>query len=363
MSSRLGTEARKTIMLTLTESCNLNCSYCYEHNKSSRKMSFETAKRILDYEFSLDDGLNEIEVDLFGGEPFLAFDLIKQIHKYVYSIKSDKKRICFTTTNGTLVHGEIEEWLRKNKDTFCAGLSLDGTKRMHDMNRSNSFDDINISFFRECWPFQDAKMTISRKSLPYLAEGIIFIQNSGFTCSGSFAFGIDWKLEEDIPILERQLKVLSDYYIDNPDVPIADIINVKIENLTAPKEKNYRWCGAGKQMRAYDVDGNAFPCQSFMGLSIGELSTLSHDAFEGDVDLTDPMCENCPIQQLCSTCYGMNYSRTGKVNIRDKEHCEFNKLIAQANAYIKYHRLISKKDLTPEDYLVLKGIQILNENL
>lgn len=363
MSSSFSSENRKTIMLTLTESCNLNCSYCYEHNKSNRKMSFEIAKKILDYEFGLDDGFPEIEIDLFGGEPFLEFELIKQIHRYVYSIKSDKRRICFTTTNGTLIHGEIKEWLRKYKDTFCVGLSLDGTKRMHDINRSNSFADIEVEFFKECWPYQDVKMTVSRESLPFLAEGILYIQELGYLCSGSFAFGVTWNLEEDIPILEQQLKILSDYYIANPLIPIAEIIDVKIENLTAPKDTNYRWCGAGKQMKAYDVNGNMFPCQSFMELSIGELSKLSQHVLDGDIDLTDPKCEKCPISQLCSTCYGMNYAQTGKVNIRDKEHCEFNKLIAQANAYIKYHRLIQKETLTDEELLILKGIEILNETI
>lgn len=363
--SRTAYEKRKTVMLTVTEKCNLNCTYCYEHCKSPRSMSFETAKRILDYEFSQKDGFDFIEVDLFGGEPFLEFELLKKIHDYVLSIQSPHRRICFSTSNGTLIHGEVQEWLEKHKESFCVGISLDGNKQMHDVNRSNSFDFIDIPFFMRCWPEQDVKMTVSRESLPHLADGIMFIQNLGYPCSGSFAFGIDWDLNVDVPILEEQLEILAKFYLDNPKIPIAEILDLNLEYVSLKSATPMRWCGAGKQMKAYDVDGNCFPCQSFMQITQGKPVQIDELLFEDEKNLVDPKCEKCILNNVCSTCYGMNYSLTGKINERDKEHCQFNKVIAMFNAYVKFQRLISKPDddLTPQDYKVLDSIYKLNREL
>lgn len=358
-------ENKKTIMLTVTEKCNLNCSYCYEHCKSPNSMDMETAKRILDYEFALDDGYDCIEVDLFGGEPFLEFNLLTEIHDYVYSIESPRKRICFSTTNGTLVHGAIKEWLKQHKDTFCVGLSLDGNKIMHDLNRCNSFDQIDILFFKECWPNQDIKMTVCRESLPHLADGITFIQSLGYSCSGSFAFGIDWDLAVDLQVLESQLAILADFYISNPQIPIAEILDLKLEYISNEADVPSRWCGAGLQMKAYDINGNLFPCQSFMFLAQEKKVQVDEFLFANETNLEDPKCKGCILNNVCSTCYGMNYSMTGKVNERDKEHCEFNKLIARFNAYVKFHRMQLQDDdtLTLLDYKVLNSIYILNKEL
>ena len=127
-------ENRRIVTLTLTNTCNLQCTYCYEANKSSKRMPFEVAKEIIDKEMNADEGM-EIEFDMFGGEPFLVFDLMKQIADYLVQNYAQRKWLIFATTNGTLVHGEIQDWL-KNRPFFYCGLSLDGNKLMHDINRS-----------------------------------------------------------------------------------------------------------------------------------------------------------------------------------------------------------------------------------
>ena len=73
----------KTVTLTLTQSCNLACSYCYEHNKSKNVMTFQTAKAIIDREIAKSKEFENIEFDLFGGEPFLEFNLIQEIVDYI----------------------------------------------------------------------------------------------------------------------------------------------------------------------------------------------------------------------------------------------------------------------------------------
>ena len=126
----------KTLMLILTENCNLNCVYCYEHHKTLDDMPFETAKRAIDAEFHDLDRYEHGEIELFGGEPFLNFALIKRIYDYVMDTYGKDNDIVFsTTTNGTLVHGKIQDWLRERKDKFIVTLSLDGTPEIHNKNR------------------------------------------------------------------------------------------------------------------------------------------------------------------------------------------------------------------------------------
>ena len=139
----------RVVTITLTQQCNLACSYCYEHHKTQSAMDFSTAKSIIDQELLNTPDGESLEFDLFGGEPFLEFELIKAITEYICQNKGEKNCRVFATTNGTLVHGEIQEWLIQHKQCFICGLSLDGTREMHNLNRSNSYDMIDLSFFKE----------------------------------------------------------------------------------------------------------------------------------------------------------------------------------------------------------------------
>ena len=138
----------KTVMLTLTHRCNLACTYCYETDKNAEQMSEETAFRIIEAEMNGNPNIDFIEFDLFGGEPFINFDLMKKIVSFLKSRKWNKKWVCFITTNGTLVHKNIQEWLIENRDCVVCCISLDGIAEMHNYNRSNSFDKIDLSFFQ-----------------------------------------------------------------------------------------------------------------------------------------------------------------------------------------------------------------------
>ena len=97
----------KTVTLVLTADCNLSCTYCYEIHDKDHRMAFATAKKILDSEFSNLQDSDYITIDFFGGEPFLEYDLIKQIVTYVQEQKCNGRLAAnyrfFATTNGTLI--------------------------------------------------------------------------------------------------------------------------------------------------------------------------------------------------------------------------------------------------------------------
>jgi len=350
---------RKNVTLVVTQNCNLACTYCYEGYKSKQVMPLETALNIVEsYLSNSTDEYDECVIEFFGGEPFLNFPLIKQVCEYVWAKTWKKPYLFFTTTNGTLVHGEIQDWLLKNKNRFEATLSLDGTQAMQDLNRSKSFTQIDIPFFRNTWPNASVKMTISKETLPHLTEGVIFLHALGFPIHNNLAYGIDWADPINIEILKRELEKLIEYYLSHPEIPPCSLMDMKIEYQDADEEK--KWCGVGTHMVVFDVDSISYPCHAFLPMSIGkEKATSSRDLnFNLTQNLIDPKCKDCVLHYICPTCYGCNYDESGNVAIRDNSLCQLTKIRALACSYLKVKKLLANTNLDKlegEDYLVAKS--------
>lgn len=360
----------RTVTITLTQACNLACTYCYENHKSTRKMSLATAKQSIDRELSHSDGVELFEFDLFGGEPFLEFDLIKEITTYICEKKGDIPCTVFATTNGTLVHGEVQTWLREHSGCFICGLSLDGTREMHNVNRSNSYDDIDLDFFLEMYPDQEIKMTVSRETLPCLAEGVIDMHSKGFLVSCNLAYGIDWSDPQNTDILNRELHKLINFYLENPDIEPCSMLEMGIFNVGTYEEHAVRYCGAGKYMRAYDVDGRAYPCQFFMPLSVGEekAAAVSDIQFPDEFlpeDLIDKKCRQCVVRSACPNCFGSNYASTGNIYRRDDNMCRLTKIIMKARSYFRAKQWeLGQLHETPDDLqALLRAIVKIQEEL
>ncbi len=362
----------RDITLCIIESCNLSCTYCYENHKSSKKMSFDIARQIIDYEMSVRDKFDGVMFNLFGGEAFLNFELIKQIVNYLESNyrNSDLKWHCFITTNGTLVHGEIQKYLREHRCSISCGLSLDGTKECHNKNRSNSFDDIDVSFFAEFYRNQHIKMTISAETLPQLSECVIFAHDLGFIVSCNLAYGIDWSKSDNVKILEKELLKLISYYLEHPNITPCSMLNEPIYKVALRKKEARRECGAGQYMRAYDTNGVSYSCQFFMPLSIGaeaakkSLDIQWHDEVIPE-DKLDSRCRDCVLKSCCHICYGSNYASTGNIYLHEENWCKLNKIIFKARAYFRVKQfekgLLSGSEV--EQKATLKSAMIILENL
>jgi len=358
-----GKQQEKTVLLILTEACNLNCIYCYEQHKGARSMDLETAMGIIEREMNSNDEFDRI-FEFFGGEPFLEFDKIVALHDFLSSRQWPKKWISITTTNGTLVHGKIKEWMLRNKKTFKAALSADGTQMMHNTNRSNSYDMIDFDFFIETYPV--VRMTVSPKTLPYLSEGVIHLHNLGFGVTSNLAFGIDWSRDENIVIFAAELRKLTDFYIKNPKVTPANILDMDVEAIN-PQSRDYasRYCGAGVNMVAYDTDGVSYPCQTFAPLAVGvDIAQKSHTlVFESEISLEcfDEKCRTCPVANICPNCYGINFSRTGNMYSKDDSFCRMIKVQFLANANFKYLQYLagSLSLAQEEEYRLLNNISLV----
>lgn len=330
---------KKSITLIVTERCDLSCVYCYEHNKTTRQMTFEEAKSILDKEL-VDLDKYQYSIEFFGGEPFLNFPLIKDITEYV--LKNFKGNYYFfVTTNGTQVHGDIQKWLIEHKSVFGVGLSLDGNKIAHDINRSNSFDKIDLDFFLKNYPDQTVKMTISELSLPYLMDSIKFLTEKGFLISCNLAYMVDWLSEKNSVILEDQLNKLINYYLENPSLPRCNMLDFNLAILAHPYKDNSvrrKYCGCKTHMKCFDKNGNCYPCQLFSTLSAGDKAIRSDDFEIEDYIEKEKFCEKCIdcfYQKICPICLGSNYLSTGDIFKIDDARCKLYKLIYKANAKLK----------------------------
>jgi len=353
---------RRSVSLAVTQNCNLACSYCYEDYKTKQVMSFETAINIVEkYLSSSSDEYDECAIEFFGGEPFLNFSLIKQVCEYVWARKWQKPYLFFATTNGTLVHDEIQDWLFEHKNQFYVTVSLDGTQKMHDINRSNSFSKIDLSFFKSTWPDPSVKMTISRETLPDLAEGVIYLHSLGFRITNNLAFGIDWSDSDNAKILSCELEKLINYYLENPDIQPCRLMDMKIKYLAFNEKK---WCGVGTDMVMFDWDGASYPCHGFLPISIGKQKAINACKIDFNLieHLIDPKCKGCLLYSICPTCYGINYDESGDVAIRSSQLCHFTKIRALACSCLQAKKILTNSELTSlggDDYLIVKSaIQI-----
>lgn len=133
-------EKQRFCTLTITDACNLHCSYCYERYKSKKKMPIDLAIQIAENELTADNQYELVIFQFFGGEPLLEFLTIKAVVEHIRNHKYPKYYSFDITTNGTVLTEEMKTWLIANKDIIDCYLSLDGTPEMHNINRSNSFD-------------------------------------------------------------------------------------------------------------------------------------------------------------------------------------------------------------------------------
>lgn len=332
----------RNIYISTNQTCNLRCIYCYEPDKTCRDtFDIELSKKTLCETLSQTQD-NITYVNFHGGEPFLVFDKIKELCEWAWTQNFPQKIICFATSNGTLIHSEIQNWLFKNRNRFVVGLSLDGTREMHNTNRSNSFDQIDLEFFKKTWPNQGVKMTISPKTIHTLADGVIYIHQLGFKdVRANLAEMVDWSDPTLLTVYRRELRKLANYYLEHPEIDRCSLFNVVFSGvLNFDKRK---WCGAGTEMQAIDIDGRKYPCHLFFESVCGKEKSEASLS----IDFSDPKqyisehCNNCQLLPICPTCYGSNYIARGNIANRDTSICELHKVRFSEVALFEYNRIVN----------------------
>jgi radical SAM protein with 4Fe4S-binding SPASM domain len=354
----------RNVYLTTNVSCNLNCIYCYEDKSSKSTFDVDSAKKRLSKVLSIKTPKHTI-INLHGGEPFLVFEKIKELCEWLWKQNFPEQFTVFATSNGTLIHGEIKEWLIKHKNRFVVGLSLDGTREMQNMNRSNSFDLIDIDFFVKTWPRQAVKMTVSPLSLGKLSDGIIFLHSKGFTdIRANLAYMVDWSKMEYLKSYQTELQKIAKFYKENPDLPKSSIFKVNFAVLTDTEREKRKWCGAGTEIVAHDIDGREYPCHLFFESVCGKEKSenAKNINFADPNEFISKECADCAFLEICPTCYGANYIERGNIGCRDMTICKMEKIRFLEVAKYEYDRIINDNTKIEEilEEEKIKRIRILD---
>jgi radical SAM peptide maturase (CXXX-repeat target family)/CXXX repeat peptide maturase len=375
----------KTITFCVTEDCNFACKYCYMTGKNNMgKMSFETAKRAVDYILtSSDDEFDKAGViwEFIGGEPFLEIDLIEKICDYIKinMLRLDHKwfnayRFSISTNGYLYGTPKVQNYIKKNHGHLSIGISIDGNKIKHDLQRvkkdgTGTYDDIvkNIPLWQSQFPGATTKSTFSHSDLPLLKESIIHLWNLGLNLiPANVVFENVWEEGDDI-IFENQLKELADYIIENElwwDYSVR-FFRPDIGFPLAKKDLDLNFCGSGK-MLAIDCKGDFYPCIRFYDISlnnrkgrkIGNIETgLDNDKIRPfsllslESQSTDE-CIHCSVASGCAWCTGGNYDFADSDTIYQRSvfNCKMHKANVRANEYF-WNRLSEALGYMPDERL------------
>lgn len=381
----------KNITFIVTKDCQLACKYCYLVGKNSEeRMSWEIAKQAIDYILGNENDFKEESVvwDFIGGEPFLEIDLIDKICDYLkiemYRLNHhwfNSYRFAFST-NGINYHEEkVQRFLLKNQAHISVGITIDGTKIKHDLNRiykhtgRGSYDDVwkNIRLWRSQFPNDGTKVTISSADIPYIRESVLHlytldIHEVNINC----VFEDVWK-EGDDELFEEQLLQLADAIIDGEFYKDYSC-SFFSENIGKPMDcvlHNQNWCGAGV-MLAVDAAGNFYPCTRFAQYSLrNKKAWIVGNVYDGiDKNKLRPFlsldrctqssqeCIDCEVAGGCAWCQGENYDAADTPTIyqRATAICKMHKTRVRSNNYY-WNKLYRKLELENAQEVAGKGIK------
>ena len=381
----------KDITFIVTKDCQLACKYCYLVGKNSKeRMTWEIAKQAIDYILGHEEDFKEESViwDFIGGEPFLEIDLIDKICDYLKTEMYKRNHHWFNSyrfsisTNGINYHtNKVQNFIKKNKEHLSIGITIDGTKRKHDLNRiwktpemgqgimtkpkneHGSYDDVvkNIPLWLEQFPESGTKVTISSSDIPYIKESVLHLYSLGIhEVNINCVFENVWK-EGDDKLFEEQLTGLADAIIDGGYYS-ENVCSFFAENIGKPIDKildNNNWCGAGK-MLSVDANGIFYPCTRFAQYSLRDKKAWIignvHDGIDKNklrpfltldrCTQSNPECIDCEVASGCAWCQGENYdaANTPTIYQRSTAICKMHKARVRANNYY-WNKLFRKLEL------------------
>ncbi|MDY4509902.1 MAG: thioether cross-link-forming SCIFF peptide maturase, partial [Candidatus Faecousia sp.] len=317
----------KALCLHVAHTCNLNCSYCFasqgKYHGERAMMSFEVGKRALDFLIENSGTRKNLEVDFFGGEPLMNFQVVKDLVAYARSIEQEKgKRFRFTlTTNGVLVDDEVIQWA--NKECSNVVLSLDGRKEIHDRFRvdyagNGSWEKIVPKFqkFVQARGGKDYYMrgTFTHNNPDFLKD-IQQMLDLGFTELSMepvvCAPGDPAELTpEDIKIVMQQYEELAQLMLqrDREGRPFT-FYHYMIDLTGGPCiYKRISGCGSGTEYMAVTPWGDLYPCHQFVGdpnyklgnVWDGVTNTALRDEFKLCNVYARPDCKDCWARLYCA---------------------------------------------------------------
>ncbi len=319
----------KALCLHVAHTCNLNCSYCFasqgKYHGDRAVMSFEVGKRALDFLVENSGTRRNLEVDFFGGEPLINFDVVKQLVAYARSIEKEKnKNFRFTlTTNGVLIDDDVIDF--SNKEMSNVVLSLDGRKEVHDRFRvdlagKGSYDRI-VPLFQKFVEKREGKNYYMRGTFthynPDFLNDIKTMLDLGFTeismepvvCKSDDPSALT---EADREIVKQQYEQLAELMIErrNEGRPFT-FYHYMIDLKGGPCiYKRVSGCGSGTEYMAVTPWGDLYPCHQFVGEEKFKLGNVFDGVTNKAVQDEFAAC-NVYARKECSECWARLYCAGG----------------------------------------------------
>ena len=274
----------KALCLHVAHTCNLNCSYCFasqgKYHGERALMSFEVGKQALDFLMDHSGTRHNLEVDFFGGEPLMNWDVVKQLVAYARSVEKERgKNFRFTlTTNGVLIDDDVIDFA--NREMSNVVLSLDGRPEIHDATRVDFAG--NGSYERIVPKFQ--KLVNSRGGKGYYMRGTFTHRNPDFTKDVFHMADLGFTelsmepvvaapddpmalTAEDIEVVKEQYEILAKEMLRREEEghPIT-FYHYMIDLTEGPcVYKRISGCGSGTEYMAVTPWGDLYPCHQFVG--------------------------------------------------------------------------------------------------
>ena len=344
----------KAVCLNIIHACNLRCKYCFadegEYNGHKGKMSLETAKKAIDYVVKRSGPRKNIEIDLFGGEPTMMMDTIKEIIAYARENEAKwNKRIRFTmTTNATLLTEEMMDYMDKELENII--LSIDGRKEVNDKVRirfdgKGSYDQIlpNIKKMvakRDKTKAHTVRGTFTRENLDFY-EDVKMMVDEGFREISIEPVVLEdghplALRKEDLPkIFESYDKLYDELVQKKAEGKEFNFYHFKVDLNGGPcVYKRISGCGAGFEYVAITPQGEVYPCHQFVGKEEYKLGSIYDDSYNADLGMSfkkahiynKPKCRNCWARFYCSGgCQANNIAFNNDINNPYDIGCQMQK--------------------------------------
>ena len=331
----------KALCLHVAHTCNLNCAYCFasqgKYHGERALMSFEVGKQALDFLMDHSGSRRNLEVDFFGGEPLMNWDVVKQLVEYARSVEKERgKNFRFTlTTNGVLIDDEVIEFA--NREMSNVVLSLDGRKEINDRTRVDYAG--NGSYDRIVPKFQ--KLVEARGGKDYYMRGTFTHANPDFTNDvfhmadlGFTELSMEPVVcapEDPAALTPEDLEIVKEHY----EILAKDMLRRKKEgkpitfyhymlDLTEGPciYKRISGCGSGTEYMAVTPWGDLYPCHQFVGeeeyklgdVWTGVTNTGLREKFRSCNAYARKECEDCWAKLYCSGgCAANAYHATGSI--------------------------------------------------
>ncbi len=331
----------KALCIHIAHTCNLNCSYCFasqgKYHGERALMSFEVGKQALDFLVENSGNRRNLEVDFFGGEPLMNFEVVKQMVAYARSIEKEKgKNFRFTlTTNGMLIDDDVIDFA--NREMSNVVLSLDGRKEVHDRFRVDYAG--NGSWEKIVPKFQ--KLVNARGGKDYYMRGTFTHANPDFLKDIETMLDLGFNelsmepvvcasgdngelTDEDLPIVLEQYEKLAELMLkrEKEGRPFT-FYHYMIDLSGGPCiYKRISGCGSGTEYMAATPWGDLYPCHQFVGdekFKLGDIwngvdnKEIQNEFLECNVYAREE-CKDCWAKLYCSGgCAANAYHATGSV--------------------------------------------------